>query len=564
LTLSSHSSNALLPTFYNKLQRKANGEIDSTKITTLFSDLLKKLVKAVDKYVGDDNIDEEDITHNTDTDTYQLKNLNTGLTSHCARKCTINAMADSVIPCYSWVFRVGLIWRAVSTMFDYLFPSKTGDRRSGRVLSGWNYRVNDNYYGGAPPTLEDILDDKELAKTTAEFFFHQHIQAGLDKKVGHLLFASILFNYERFVSLINDEPHGKYSQNLHPFVRKVKEKFETMGLDAEKIGSWTTNIRTQYINRNLLGLPMSCIPAAHLSSFLIDGRTFQDLMAHNLEVTLQLRAQLATISAENLQQRRSIKDLQCQIHLLTSQVQLLSSLVTKTYSLLESFLQRNGTESRASLDTVEDDKGKSVGSRVCARVTSSFASYSDLLSSFKQKCTSLADKYVAIFRDKYDLLYKDKPGAKTTYERQMNQTIKLVIRSMVCLAEEKPCERPDNVTELSRWLTALKEQGKRAEEKLLHLVGIDLKEGLQSPPLSTLVEKLTNATTRLPPVPQGCPAWLLVTGFPKKRKNVQDADAPMEETEPSSLVSSPNPPKKRKVDNTTVLPLNSTSHPSTH
>ena len=154
----------------------SNGKTNSAKVSTLFTSLIKKMYGIIFDHLQHAE-DEDVIMHE-----YGLSTFNAHITSHSSRKATFNTLAQSDVPLYNWIYRVGLDTRNIHTIFDYLNGmSIATDGINGKILSGWTHRNDQGGIdGGHPP---DISTLGPFAKQCAEYLFHRHILKGLEKNI---------------------------------------------------------------------------------------------------------------------------------------------------------------------------------------------------------------------------------------------------------------------------------------------------------------------------------------------------------------------------------------------
>lgn len=127
LLLSVHSSTSILPQFASKLSYDNNGRVNSTKVSSIFTAIIMKLCRLSDLFLNEPELTDTELLSNN----YGLSNLNRNLRSHCGRKATMNALAESPIPYYVWVQRAGVMDRNLDKIFDYICLSKRSDTCSG-------------------------------------------------------------------------------------------------------------------------------------------------------------------------------------------------------------------------------------------------------------------------------------------------------------------------------------------------------------------------------------------------------------------------------------------------
>ena len=71
-------------------------------------------------------------------------------------------MLESNIPMHALIFRYGWETNSIHNIFSYLFNSLSNDMRCGKTLAHWFFKQSNEFYGGTPPSLNDIKTEPEL------------------------------------------------------------------------------------------------------------------------------------------------------------------------------------------------------------------------------------------------------------------------------------------------------------------------------------------------------------------------------------------------------------------
>ena len=137
----------LFPDFARKALLENKNKKKDSKVSCLWSDLFKLIYSLALDY---------------ETNYSTSFELNPNLSSHCGKKRSNYIMGESDLGPIAQIFRAGWEMRNVHTLFDYITGTENSDKRAGKVISGWNFKVGDSYYGGYPPALQDIVDRPEL------------------------------------------------------------------------------------------------------------------------------------------------------------------------------------------------------------------------------------------------------------------------------------------------------------------------------------------------------------------------------------------------------------------
>lgn len=111
----------------------------------------------------------EELTYYTEQYTPELREndtalgyINPKLSVHCGKKRGINEMGSSDLASLPMIFRGGWEMRNVHTLFDYIHKQEKLD--AAKTIAGWKQKYNGNIFGGYPPCLNDISEEKRKVR----------------------------------------------------------------------------------------------------------------------------------------------------------------------------------------------------------------------------------------------------------------------------------------------------------------------------------------------------------------------------------------------------------------
>lgn len=486
LILSHHTSSSMFPTFNDVLALQPNGRLNTSKVSRLFAKLFKKINDVVDDYN-----DLGEIYHR----------FNGHLGSHSNRKASFITLAESDIPFYNWIHRVGLTNRNINTMFDYVNEAtERVDRLSGKTLSGWDVRVGGKIVGGILPTTRAIspVSKDKIEKLSSELF-RCHINNGLSGEICLYLTASLIKYYDSFKSLLKREPLGKYttesSLRSHPFLLRIHSSLLECGISLKEFETWKHKVVGRYINDNLIGLPLELIPEQYRHMVQIDFRTFHESLSMQ-------EAQLGRLLVANSLLTRRIDNLETRNDINTQQIELLLTENRKQTRMLHKFLHTNNNENR-NLVSIQKQNNVEVDIpeiKQLELLVDSTALWDTFVNTFKSPHVNYAGKFLEFFRiQNYESLYRSRSKGKKG-ERNLSMMIKTIIRAMLCLVGKVPPDRNAPNFEAETLVIATE------AEKLL-MQAIDRNVNMKTPTINWVLTKLDTLT--LPDVPTGCPLFLI-------------------------------------------------------
>jgi hypothetical protein len=449
LTLSKHSTDKLLPNFNVKLSVDKNGKTDSTKVSSCFTALIMKLFKLADEYLQCEDEDDK-------MDSYQFDKLNKNIRSHAGRKSTMNVLAESAVPYYVWVHRTGLLVRNITTLFDYLTQSLRTDIASGKTLAGWTYSLQNEIYGGVPPTL-NCLDNPAEAKNAACILFGHHIAHGLNVEVAYLLFASVLLNIDKFQAVVKDEPRNKFANQKHPFVSSVESALKNANITDSKYESWKIKIASDYCSKNVLGLPFQELPVDVQGNLLIDCRSFFEMLHTVTHLQMRTVAGNAILASKSDSLSKQI----------SSGIDGVHQKLDMIYAEIKNASSQSNTINGSS-DTAQSLHFSS-SPTISAVVTESNNegyTWRNFYQNFQDTNMSLSDKFVMFHASDptFEKIFKARLD-KSDYSRTCAAKIRRIITGFEDILNETPV--PRETLEYGEWVLQLRAQGKRAEDLIL-------------------------------------------------------------------------------------------------
>ena len=167
-------------------------------------------------------------------DEFHIKHLNTsdGFNAHIAKKIGIQTLGDQLtISIQDISMRGGWALKSFNTFFDYWVGSLPASVRTGKLIAGWRQVLGQGYHGGSPPTLDDIVDERDKVGKFVDQWLGIHVH--VDENLKRLLVANMLRHWTETKDIISKEPSGIYDGDdyvKHPFFAKVKEVCHYSGI----------------------------------------------------------------------------------------------------------------------------------------------------------------------------------------------------------------------------------------------------------------------------------------------------------------------------------------------
>ena len=144
------------------------------------------------------------------------------------------------------------------TAFDYITNTKRKDHICAKVVANWLVKMGDEYVGGIPPSGECITHKRELYDKFVNDLFSSEVH--VHPKLKNMMTAIILRWYDDLVSLVKEEPLGRFKKHCeHPCISRILKSAGDVGLSEEDIIVWSDMVKRDFISKNCLAMPMSII-----------------------------------------------------------------------------------------------------------------------------------------------------------------------------------------------------------------------------------------------------------------------------------------------------------------
>ena len=310
LVLNEHSGGDeyFFPDFAAKINNNKK-ELD-TATGRLFQQYYESIMSIVDRY--QDEMDPDEFEEYV----FLVPSKYSG---HTPKKSSVNKLADN-LNIQIFVFRAGWMVKNMHTAFDYIVNTKKKDELCGKVIANWLMKMGDDYVGGVPPSGESIIHKKESYQPFVDELFAS--QSKLDGDFKKMLTASILRWYEDLVSLVKEEPLGRFKEHYkHPFVARILKAAGDVGLREEDIVEWSKAVKKDFISKNCLAMPMSIVSDAYgqgnsnpTDAYIVDTRPMLQLMKdvsntsamtamHNIRMSNEMNQLTSIVKQQNIMLR---------------------------------------------------------------------------------------------------------------------------------------------------------------------------------------------------------------------------------------------------------------------
>jgi hypothetical protein len=402
----------------------------------------------------------------------------------------MNTLAESDLPFYNWMFRVGFDLRNLHTLFDYVYnASRTVDANSGKFLAGWvkRSRMNNNHFHGGHTADLEVLEDSAVAKKVAEYFWDRHIRNGLKKEAAHLLFAHVLINLSKFVNVLKNEPKGKYSNESnsshfsHPFLVTLNACFTEMKIKDETINRWIMRLTQQYKRSNSLGLHSS----QQNTQLTPEQRSIQDQLDSIQEIQSHLMTDGNMRHLEHVEMRKVM-------HRMAVAQEQMAAELKQSNELLRSggMLPPSATGTTAAASQISGMMNQTPPTQ-----TDQSRMWDHFIQNFTDIKVSWKDKYVSYYAKKVDEFYDQKKGKKKSDINNKN-SIGFLMNELEAMIGEKPTASPEG--NIQGWKRTLEQMGLKAEKALFQRLELDENQK-KGHAFSTVIKKLRAAVTAASP-----------------------------------------------------------------
>ena len=273
------TSEIMFPSFYDSCVNEKN-QSDS-RVAAMFTRAFKSIRDLSEHYCDKNTVLEIE----SSIEEFSIKHLNSsaGFNAHGAKKLGIQTLGDLLtISIQDISMRGGWALKSFNTFFDYWVGSLPASVRTGKLIAGWRQVLGQGYHGGAPPTLDDIVDESDKVDTFVHQWlgYHQHV----DLKLQRLLVANMLRHWEETKDVISKEPSGMYDNGnhvKHPFFAKVIEVCHYSGITEATFNGWVETVRNGFIKRNIVSMTKRQCEQVGYEAAAIDARSFLEVTESN-------------------------------------------------------------------------------------------------------------------------------------------------------------------------------------------------------------------------------------------------------------------------------------------
>ena len=150
------------------------------------------------------------------------------------------------------------------------------------MIAGWRQVLGQGYHGGAPPTFDDVEEERDKIPHFVSSLLGHHLNVKDNIKM--LLVANLLRHWNESVELIRKEPKGRYEgekYQAHPFVSQVKRACYNSNISEATFNRWVENIRKGFIKRNIISMAKADCEEVGNGNVSIDGRSFLEVTEAN-------------------------------------------------------------------------------------------------------------------------------------------------------------------------------------------------------------------------------------------------------------------------------------------
>ena len=176
--------------------------------------------------------------------------------------------------------RGGWALKSFNIFFDYWVGSFASSVRTGKCMAGWTQVADQGYHGGHPPSMGDITEEKNKISAFVKALLGHH--TGMDEDLHHFFTANLLRHWSQFISILRDEPRGKYEDSkleIHPFVFKIRLACQTVDVSEELFDAWCVEVRSGFFSKNMMSLPLKM--CKDIPGTVIDARSFVQIAKAN-------------------------------------------------------------------------------------------------------------------------------------------------------------------------------------------------------------------------------------------------------------------------------------------
>ena len=169
----------MFPSYFDSIINDDNKS--DSKVAAVFTRAFQSIRDLSKHYCDDDTVNEID----SSIEEFYINHLNTsdGFNAHGAKKLGIQILGDLLtISIQDISMRGGWALKSFNTFFDYWVGSLPASVRTGKLIAGWRQVLGQGYHGGSPPTLDDIVEEKEKVERFVDQWLGIHVHVNKKMK----------------------------------------------------------------------------------------------------------------------------------------------------------------------------------------------------------------------------------------------------------------------------------------------------------------------------------------------------------------------------------------------
>ena len=276
------TSKYLFPT----MAEKAGAELDEdderprakSKVSQFFKEVVHKLTDLAQSFNADGVEADSDVLK-------CAKNINPNVSMHSQKRLAVNYASENSFISSIWTcFRAGWAVKTLNTIFDYLNPLPTNDRKVGRVTADWTTPdYHGNISGGYPPRVNIPSVDQGKMNIFCKALFMKW-ESKISDEVIELLTATIFRYLEDFIQIIEKHPNKQFGAGddtfqKHLFLRRIMNAALQAGWTVDDLHKIHEHVYKDFVTQNVLYLSFGEIQQVFPNeAFAVDNRSLMKFM----------------------------------------------------------------------------------------------------------------------------------------------------------------------------------------------------------------------------------------------------------------------------------------------
>ena len=304
------SSAYLFPEYASKAN--ADKERVQSKVPVFFGNMVDEITKSASNLF-------ESVSSSSTTSTYAklAEGINKGIniSSHSNRRFSVESLTSFPgLPIPAISFRAGWMMKNVHTLFDYISPRDSDDRKVGRAAAGWS--TGGDKVGVPPSLLIAGIDAIKARSFVNNLFYAWEDREELTIELKFLFAGSIMRHLFDFERIVLDHPAGSFDDPWqdHTFLRRILAAAKEAGWSKEDLKKASNCVIQEFLNQNVLGVPVQSLhqwaSEDNAVTMQVDARTVTSHMEDSLRLMASIQQTQMQHSAGINAMRNSIGDIQ--------------------------------------------------------------------------------------------------------------------------------------------------------------------------------------------------------------------------------------------------------------